>query len=118
MLKNINKATITILTSDLDVSISFYTNIIGLELIQNYGGHYAEIQAPGFRIGLHPTDGDIRIGNNMSVGLGVSDFDAEVQNLAESGVRSNVTQDGPIRLAHFNDPDGNPLYLAELADDG
>jgi len=26
---------------------------------------------------------------------------------------SPVVEDGPVRLASFKDPDGNPLYLAE-----
>ena len=39
-----------------------------------------------------------------------------LENLRAKAIGVQVVQDGPSRLAHFNDPDGNPLYLIELKD--
>jgi hypothetical protein len=35
--------------------------------------------------------------------------------LKEKGVRFSpkISEDGPVRIAHFSDEDGNPLYLVE-----
>lgn len=93
--------------------LAFYTETLGLSLINRYGDHYAEVEAGNIIIGIHPTESQIIHGNAVTIGLGVSDFDNEVAGLREKGLQLEVVKDGWIRLAHFSDPDGNPLYLAE-----
>jgi predicted enzyme related to lactoylglutathione lyase len=101
--------------TDMSLAIEFYTQILELELKNRYGNHYAEIQAPGLLIGLHPVSEKLKIGNNLSIGFGVTDFDTARKNLAEKGIQLREELDGPIRLAHFSDPDKNALYLADLS---
>ena len=106
--------TVTAMVSDMDAAVDFYTGKLGLNLKKRYGEHYAEIEAPGLLIGLHPDSGETKIGDNLSIGFGVEDFDGAREDLEIKGISFRVEQDGPIRLAHFADPDGNQLYLAEM----
>jgi predicted enzyme related to lactoylglutathione lyase len=99
--------------SNMTRSIEFYTSILGMKLLKRYGDHYAEIQAPDLLIGLHPKPNKLLVGNNMSIGLGVIEFDSTIESLRKSGIKFKTEQDGWIRLAHFEDPDNNILFLAE-----
>lgn len=101
------------MVSDMDRALSFYTDILGLNLVKRYGDHYAELDAKGFMIALHPTSGKVTFGNNMSIGLGVLNFDETIKSLESKGVKFTMEKGGYIRLAHFHDPDGNQLFLAE-----
>jgi catechol 2,3-dioxygenase-like lactoylglutathione lyase family enzyme len=109
----LKRCSITIMVSDLDNSVTFYTETLGLKLSKRYGNHYAEIETPNLLIGLHPST-SIRNGNNISVALGIEDLDASILQLKAKGLELKAERDGKIRLAHFTDPDGNTLYLAEV----
>lgn len=100
----------------MDKAINFYQNKLGLELLNRYGDNYAEIQAPDLLIGLHPGSADIIYGNNLSIGFGVTEFDATIEDLESRGVEFKIEQEGWIRLAHFKDMDNNQLFLAERKD--
>jgi catechol 2,3-dioxygenase-like lactoylglutathione lyase family enzyme len=98
------------------LSISFYTETLGLKLKTRYGDNYAEVAVEGLTVALHPP---VRGGSSpggsqsLSIGLAVSDLHAAVEELKRRGVSfSRVTEDGFVMLAFFADPDGNPLYLA------
>ena len=107
-------ALVTIKVADMDRAIAFYVEKLGLTLMANYGGRWAEVQAPGLVIGLHPAEaGGASGASHLSIGFGIVAFDDAVAELRRNGVTVDVEQDGPYRLAHFSDPDGTPLYLAE-----
>ena len=108
------KTNITVQVSNLDQACNFYSETLGLTLTNRAGDHYAELESPGVKIGLHPASAEVKYGDNISIGLGTLDFDGAVSDLEQAGLEVQVTQDGPLRLAHFADPDGNPLYLAEI----
>lgn len=99
--------------SNMDAAIDFYINKLELELLNRYGDHYAEVQAPGLMIGLHPNSEKTIMGNNITIGLGVINFDETIQLLEEKGIAFAIGTDSYIRLANFTDPDGNALFLAE-----
>ena len=109
-----HKMNITVMVSDMDRGIRFYTETLGLSLKQRYENHYAEIEGPGLNIGLHPAANDRPKADNISIGIGVKNFDAGVDFLRSMGIEVNVAQEGWIRLANFRDPDGNAMYLAEV----
>ena len=112
----INDANVTIMVSDIDAAIRFYVEKLGLKFVANYGGHYAEISAPSLKIGLHPAGeaGPKMKSGNLSIGFEVENLDVAVSELKNKGVTiERIVEDGPVRLAHFADPDGNPLYLAQ-----
>src|SRR5262245_1477470 len=110
----------TIFVSDMDAAVRFYTEALGLRLIQRYGPHFASIDAgQGVTIGLHPASAKNPAGRTGSITLGFlssEPISETVATLKAKGVRflSDVIDDGQLLLAHFQDADGNPLYLAEM----
>lgn len=115
----INGGNVTIYVTDMARAVGFYSQTLGLRLVYQAGEHWASFTAGGFQIGLHPagprTPAPGTVGA-VTVGLSVDEpIDAVVSALAARGVVFNgpVTDDGPVRLAFFADPDGNAMYLAE-----
>ncbi len=115
-MKNLKACRINVMVSDMDEAINFYDDKLGLNLVNRFGNHYAEIQAPDMIIGLHPNSGNTVTGNNISIGFGVADFDDTITELETKGIDFKIATDGGIRLASFTDPDNNPLFLAERKD--
>lgn len=107
---------LNIMVSNLDTAIAFYRDVLGFDLINRFGDHYAEVVAPDLLIGLHPSEKPIKIGDSLSIGIGVSHFDESVEILRNQGVTVEITQDGWAPLAHFTDPDQNALFLVERKD--
>jgi len=111
------ESNVTVLVSDMQRALAFYRDVLGLAFVRGFGDHWQEVEAPGVRIGLHP--GGKRPladhGRHMQIGLRVDDLDAEMQRLATHGVKLTRVEDKGSRIASFTDPDGNPLYLIELA---
>jgi catechol 2,3-dioxygenase-like lactoylglutathione lyase family enzyme len=101
------------MVADMDKSVDFYTNTLGLKLLNQYGSHYAEIQAPDLLIGLHPKSDKTVVGNNISIGFGVKEFDLLIEQLKSKGIDLKIEVDGWIRLAYFVDLDNNSLFFAE-----
>jgi predicted enzyme related to lactoylglutathione lyase len=112
-MKNLNAVRLNIMVSNMDRAIEFYIDKLELTLINRFGEHYAEIDANGFTIGLHPTNPSVIHGTAMSIGLGVFNFDETLAMLKSKGINSTLEKGGYIRLAHFKDADGNPLFIAE-----
>lgn len=112
-MENLNKCRVNVMVSNMDNAVKFYSETLGLELRNRYGDHYAEIQAPGLMIGLHPSSKEITIGNNLSIGFGVFNFDLTIENLKTRGIEFIMEEEGWIRLAYFTDLDNNQLFLAE-----
>ncbi|WP_428742331.1 VOC family protein [Tenacibaculum sp.] len=115
-MKNLKTCRVNMMVSNLDQAVEFYHHKLGLELINRYGDHYAEIQAPDLLIGLHPTSDKIVYGNNLSIGFGITEFDATIKELEAKGIEFKLENDGWIRLAYFSDLNNNQLFLAERKD--
>ncbi len=113
----ITEANVTVMISDINRSIKFYVETLGLKLKSRYADQFAEVECPGLTIALHPAfERGPRPGNSesLSVGFGVADVDGAMAKLRAKGVSfSRVSNDGPVKLAFFRDPDGNPLYLSQ-----
>ncbi|MFZ0895367.1 MAG: VOC family protein [Candidatus Nitrosopolaris sp.] len=115
----IKEANVTVIVSDLNRAIKFYTETLGLKLVNQIQTQWAEIQGPGLTIGLHPagTHGP-KPGNSESLAIGftVDNLDNDIITFTNKGIvfSANITEDGPVRLAFFTDPDKNPLYLCEV----
>ena len=113
----IEEANVTLMVRDIEKSISFYRDVLGLKLKAKYGDQFAQVEAPGMVIALHPVvrerptpDGP----ESMSIGFGVTDLDGAMKDLKKKGVEfSRTTDDAQVRLAFFTDPDGTPLYLSQ-----
>jgi catechol 2,3-dioxygenase-like lactoylglutathione lyase family enzyme len=50
----IKKAYVTVMVDDLDRSVDFYTNVVGLYEDLRFGNDWAEMVTKGITIGLHP----------------------------------------------------------------
>jgi len=109
----IKSSNVTIMVKSMAKSIKFYTETLGLPLKVRYSSHWAEINAKGLIIGLHPQVKTKKIiqGNNMSIGLEVKDIEAAMKELEKKGLSFDFIKAGGALQAYFNDPDDNVLYL-------
>ncbi len=108
------EASITILVSNVDRALEFYTGLLGLNLKKRYNEKYAEVEVNGFVLGLHRTDENVCLGN-VSVGFRVEDLARQVAVLrSKSLIFSSPIEEGKGgKFAYFQDPDGTQLYLWE-----
>jgi catechol 2,3-dioxygenase-like lactoylglutathione lyase family enzyme len=111
----------TIYVSDMQRAVEFYHETLELALVFRAGDEWVELDAGGgFRVGLHPASARgpaPGTPSGITVGLAVDEPIVEVvEKLTNRGVvvRGPVRDDGGLMLAFFADPDGNPLYLAEV----
>lgn len=115
---------VTIYVSDMDRAVRFYTEVLGLKLAYRFGDHWAAVElGKGLTIGLHPgkTEGSGNAAEPVKAGMAIG---LELSGRIEDAVRKleakGVHFGGPVnagksgKFAYFQDPDGNPLYLAEL----
>ena len=110
----------TIIVADMDRSIRFYTDVLGLKLTNRFGDDWATLSAgDGLTIGIHPASaGYPKPGTKGSIMLGL-DIDVPVENavsrLAEHGVpiRGCVVRSDAGNFVNLEDPDGNEIYLWE-----
>lgn len=109
---------VTVMVSDLEKSVDFYTKTLGFKLEFHAKGNWATITAPGITIGLHPaSEHGPRPGNSesLSIGLEVEDLSKTVGELKGKGIKFGyVIDDKEVKLVNFKDPDNNPLYLAQV----
>jgi catechol 2,3-dioxygenase-like lactoylglutathione lyase family enzyme len=114
----IKKGNVTVMVSDFDRAVRFYVDTLGLTLRSRYASEWAEVEADGFTIGLHPArPGQAAVANDaLSIGLEVDDIDEAVAELTRRGVAfpRGVKADGAVKLAAFTDPDGTPLYVCQV----
>ena len=111
----------TIFVTDMDRSIRFYTETLGLRLTQRVGNHWGQVEAAQLVIGLHPASAQNPAGRNGSITIGLTfstPIEQAVGMLQQKGVKFQgpIAQDNAGKVAYFEDPDGNLLYLWETAD--
>lgn len=110
----------TIFVSNMDAAVRFYTEALGLTLLERYGDHWASIDCGhGLTIGLHPASAQNPSGRAGSITIGFRSSEPirdTVTMLKARGVvfRGDIVDDTQLLVANFQDPDGNPFYLAEL----
>jgi|SRR5215469_2947772 len=112
----------TVYVSNMDVAVRFYSEILGLKLINRYGNFWATVRAgENLTLGLHPrsekwpapgTKGSIQIGLEID-----EPIEQAVQRLSSTGVKfTTAVENTPQgKFIHCDDPDGNGLYLWEMA---
>ena len=95
----------------MDKSISFYQSL-GFELKNRWGNHYAQLNAPGIVIGLHPHNETNQTGSgNVSIGFISDKFDEEIMTLTNLSIKFEEREEEGGKFLHFTDPDGTMLYF-------
>jgi catechol 2,3-dioxygenase-like lactoylglutathione lyase family enzyme len=112
---------VTVLVSNMDAAVHFYTNTLGLKLTNRFGDHWATVDAgKGFIIGLHPASPRFPppgTRGGMMIGLEITEsIEAVVDRLQRKGVafKGSIVKSEAGNFADFEDPDGNPGYLWEV----
>jgi catechol 2,3-dioxygenase-like lactoylglutathione lyase family enzyme len=113
----------TIFINDMNRAVRFYSETLGLKIAYRSGDKFCMIDAgDGLMISLHPpADNAAPPGTNgaTQVGLNVTQaIEQVVETLRTRGVKFNgpiVDDQGKVKLAFFNDPDGNMLYLCQVS---
>ena len=111
---------VTVFVTDMDRSVRFYTEQLGLRLLQRYGNDFATIDGGhGLTIGLHPV-ASASPGGRPKTGIAIGLYLTGEMRDAVLTLRSRGVSVGPPIaedvgvFSYFTDPDGNSLYLAEL----
>jgi catechol 2,3-dioxygenase-like lactoylglutathione lyase family enzyme len=118
----ISGGNITVMVSNMDASVRFYTEVLGMKLTTRFGDHWATVEAGrGLIIGLHPASPRYPVPGTkggMVIGLEIDEpIQHVVDRLASSGVKfvgPIIGDDGAGSFAHLEDPDGNSMYLWEV----
>ena len=111
---------VTIYVADMDRSVRFYSETLGLKLAYRFGNHWASIEVgKGLTIGLHPSSDRSPAGKHGSMAIGLEltgKIGDAIKTLESRGVRfqAGVNEGKAGSFVGFEDPDGNQLYLAEL----
>jgi len=111
---------VTVYVSDMDRSVRFYSETLGLKLAYRFGDHWASVEAGrGLTIGLHPASKQAPAGRKGSMAIGLElrgSIQDAIKALEAKGVRfqGNANEGKAGAFVGFEDPDGNQLYLAQL----
>ncbi len=106
--------------TDMDRSVAFYRDAVGLELRMRHEDTWAEFAAGPIRIGLHGAGESTARHGGTAVFL-VDDLDLAKASLEARGVafEDHLGEvPGYARYASFSDPDGNSMQLIEYRTQG
>lgn len=110
---------VTIIVSDMDRAVAFYTEVLNCKIQFRFGNEWAQLRSlDGTAIGLHPATEKNPAGVKGSISLGILVTDSiqnKVQEMKAKGVKFTgpLIDDEQVWIASFEDPDGNPFYLAQ-----
>jgi len=109
---------VTILVSDMDRAVAFYSDVLNCKIQFRFGNEWAQLRTlDGVTIGLHPASAESPAGVKGSIVLGISvdSIEKTISEMKAKGVKftSPIRDDKEVLVASFEDPDGNPFYLAQ-----
>jgi catechol 2,3-dioxygenase-like lactoylglutathione lyase family enzyme len=117
----ISGGNITVMVSNMDASVRFYTEVLGMKLTNRFGDHWATVDAGrGLIIGLHPASPKYPAPGTKGGTLIGLEIDEQIQpvvdRLRDKGVHflgPIVNEAGAGSFVDLEDPDGNFIYLWE-----
>ena len=107
-----------LVVDDLDRSVAFYTDVLGLTLAHRAGA-YAQFDTGTCRLALYERaamDALVGPGATFEIGFKVDDVDARFAELVAAGATAAVepaTRPWGQRTAYVRDPDGHLVELAQ-----
>ncbi len=112
----------TLNVRDLEESIAFYTEIIGLEVVRRFNTEHGEIAFLGkgetqIELIKDINKDNINVGVDISWGFQTENLDETLKLLDEKGVKvlTGVIQPNPfIKFVMVSDPNGMKIQIAEL----
>ncbi len=110
---------VTVFVSNMDRAVQFYTEVLGMKVEYRFGNDWTSLKTDdGVTVGLHPASKESPAGRKGSITIGfeVSEsIEKAVNSMKAKGVRfvSPIVDDKEIKAAHFEDPDGNEMYVVE-----
>jgi predicted enzyme related to lactoylglutathione lyase len=119
--KPVEIAYVNIFVRNLETSVAFYRDILGLVPDRTDTGHgYASFRAGAVQLGLASVAGEqaALAGGHTGVGFSVGNLELEHARLTALGVRFPMPpteQPWGGFMALFTDPDGNVFYLDQIA---
>ena len=102
--------------TDMDRSVRFYEERLGLALRVRHGDEWAELEAGAIHIGLHGSRDEDTVPHGGTAVFKVDDLDLAKTALEQRGVAFHEhlgEVPGIARYASFDDPDGNSMQLIE-----
>lgn len=112
-------AVVTIFISNMDRAVRFYTEVLGMRLEYRFGNEWASLKTEdGMTVGLHPESKESPAGRKGSITIGFevpASIENAVRAMKEKGVNfvGPIVDDKEIKAAHFEDSEGNVMYLVE-----
>lgn len=106
--------TVFVWVADLDASVPFYRDVIGIEAGPRYGVWQRMVVSEGSGFALH--EGPEPSGGQRAVVVfRVDDLDSEIERLAGIGHHpvDEITENGFDRFCTWQDPDGTHVQLIE-----
>jgi catechol 2,3-dioxygenase-like lactoylglutathione lyase family enzyme len=103
-------------TRDMERSVTFYRDVVGLTPRSRYGDEWAEFEAGTARLALHGAGEGRDLPHGGTAVFRVDDLDEARFALELKGVTfdEHVGEvEGRARFASFEDPDGNTLQIIE-----
>jgi catechol 2,3-dioxygenase-like lactoylglutathione lyase family enzyme len=116
-LKVFHQAVTTVSVSSLETSLPFYREVLGFRVVHQLEPVVVHLAGHGILLALVPRpDGPALESPGVNIGFFVSDLDEARRALEQKGVAflGEPVDALGARVAFFNDPDGNPLYLCQL----
>jgi predicted enzyme related to lactoylglutathione lyase len=104
--------------ADMDRAVAFYRDVLGLKLLRQDSGNWAEFDAGGERFALHALGAGQTISQGGATAVfSVDDLDEASSELSARGISAVHEGDveGYARFASFLDPEGNVFQLIEYA---
>ena len=115
LLKN---GTVTLMAGDFEVSLNFYTEILGMYLQWRSENDVAYVYLQGLTLGIYQAKEKLIPSTAFQLGFTVENFDSVTEELRKKGVKNmkishNIADSSSTHVATFKDPDGNILYISE-----
>ncbi len=112
---------VQIRVADLDRTIAFYRDVLGFDLFhRNDSLSWAKVRVPNSAVVIGLGAGsEVKGSGSLSLNFGVRDIDRARSRLERRGVEfkgDTITIPGVVKLADFDDPDGNRIRLAQSLD--